>query len=179
MLRVFFGLEIPAPQRSSLAVEQFLLPLPKKTDPQDFHLTLCFLGQIPDHEVQAAHEVAERTRGQAFPLTIAGLGLFGEAKPRVAWAGILPSEPLARLQAKLDSGLRRSGLTPDARKFYPHITLGRFDPPAPEVVLRLERGVAMSQLRLEPFVVESFAMFRSHTGVKVGKYEVMMRYPLE
>ncbi len=50
--------------------------------------------------------------------------------------------------------------------------------PLPEA-LRLERAVAETSFRLDPFMVESFAMFRAHTGVKVGKYQALMRYPLE
>ena len=34
------------------------------------------------------------------------LGLFGGSKPHAAWAGVAPSEPLTRLQAKLDHAAR-------------------------------------------------------------------------
>lgn len=179
MLRVFFGLDLPAAQRSALAVQQFLLPLPRVTDPVDFHLTLAFLGEVPEPQVQAAHEAAEALGGAAFDLTIAGLGTFGGERPRVAWAGVMPSEPLMRLQSRLIQALRLSGLEPEARRFIPHVTLGRFPPPPPEQAMRLERAVAETPLRLDPFRVDSFALYRSHTGVKIGKYEILMRYPLK
>lgn len=178
MLRVFFGLELPAAQRSALAVQQFLLPLPRLTDPVDFHLTLAFLGELPEPQVQAAHEAAEGLGAAPFDLTIAGLGTFGGEKARVAWAGVMPSEPLMRLQSRLTQALRLSGLDPEARRFTPHVTLGRFPPPPPDQAMRLERAVAETPLRLAPFRVDSFALFQSFTGVKTGKYPVLQRYPL-
>ncbi len=178
MMRVFFGLEIPGPQRSSLAVQQSLLPLPRKTDPQDFHLTLAFLGDLPEDRVEVAHELALDLRVPAFSLIIANLGLFGGARPRVAWAGVLPSAPLLRLHSKLDSALRRAGFTLDSRRFAPHVTLGRFAAPPPEVTMRLERGVAETAFQLEPFAVESLALYRAHPGVATARYQVMERYRL-
>jgi RNA 2',3'-cyclic 3'-phosphodiesterase len=178
MMRVFFGLEIPAPQRSSLAVQQFLLPLPKKTDPHDFHLTLAFLGDLPEDRIEAAHHVALGLRAPGFALTIADLGLFGGLKPRVAWAGVVACPPLVHLQSKLDNALRRADFALDARRFTPHITLGRFAPPPPDVTLRLERGVAQTAFQLDPFHVGTFAMFRSYPGVATAKYQVLERYDL-
>ncbi len=95
MLRIFFGLELPEAQRAALALRQAMLPLPRRVDPADFHLTLAFLGERRDDEIEAAHEAALRVRAAPFELTVADLGLFGGEKPRVAWAGVLPC-PAAR-----------------------------------------------------------------------------------
>ena len=38
---------------------------------------------------------------------------------------------LMRLQAKVETIARRAGCPLDARKFVPHVTLGRFQPPPP------------------------------------------------
>lgn len=178
-MRVFFGLEIPAPQRSALAVQQFLLPLPRAQDPQDFHLTLVFLGDLPENRVEEAHLVAETLRLPAFDLTIADLGLFGGDKPRVAWAGLQPCEPLMRLQAKLDHALRQAGFTPDSRRYAPHVTLGRWSQALPpDQAMRLERAVATTRFDLPPFRVTEFALFQSLPGVKQGHYPVLATYPL-
>ena len=50
MIRAFLGLDLPEEVRSALAVEQFLLPLPRKVDPGQMHLTLVFLGEVPDRK---------------------------------------------------------------------------------------------------------------------------------
>jgi 2'-5' RNA ligase len=179
MMRVFFGLDIPAPQRSALAVQQFLLPLPKAQDPQDFHLTLVFLGELPEDRVEEAHQIAETLRLPAFDLTIADLGLFGGDRPRVVWAGVQPCEPLMRLQARLETALRRAGFDPDGRRYAPHVTLGRWSQALlPDQAMRLQRAVAETRFDLPPFRVEAFALFQSLPGVKQGRYPVLVRYPL-
>lgn len=177
-MRVFFGIGIPPAQRSALALQQFLLPLPKRADPEDFHLTLCFLGEITPAEVEVAHDAALGMRMPGFSLVIEGFGLFGGARPRVAFAGVRPCAGLDRLQARLQTALYRARLRPDARRFMPHVTLGRFRPPAPDEALRLERAVALSQVRLDPFRVDDFAFFRSHPTASAGRYQVLARYPL-
>ena len=87
---------------SALRVQQFLLPLPKSVEPEGFHLTLVFLGEVQDWVLDAAHEAFLGVRVAPFDLSLQGLGLFGGAKPRAAWAGVAVSEPLLRLQAKLE-----------------------------------------------------------------------------
>jgi len=91
MIRAFLGIEIPPAQRGALTVQQFLLPLPRKVEPESFHLTLVFLGDCPDDTLQAAHESFETLHEPAFTLQLQGLGLFGKDKPHTAWAGLAPS----------------------------------------------------------------------------------------
>ena len=177
-MRIFFALDLPEAQRDALALRQAMLPLPRRVNPEDFHLTLAFLGELPDAQIEAAHEAAQRVRAAAFTLTVADLGLFGGEKPRLAWAGVLPCPELDDLAARLCAALRHAGIELEARRFNPHITLGRFWRLPPPEKMRLERAVAETSFRLDPFPVKDFAMFRSHLGVETGRYEVLMRYPL-
>jgi RNA 2',3'-cyclic 3'-phosphodiesterase len=179
MIRTFLAIGLPEPVLSALRVQQFLLPLPRKVDPDAFHLTLVFLGEQPEHTLEVAHEAFERVRMSPFDLSLQGLGLFGGAKPRAAWAGVSPSEPLARLQAKLEHAARQAGITVEARKFHPHVTLGRFSPPAQDEVFRLERAVAQGMdFRTDPFTVSDFRLFRSHLTARGSVYDELVRYPL-
>lgn len=179
MIRAFLALALPVPVLSALRVQQFLLPLPKRVEPDAFHLTLVFLGEQPEHVLEAAHDRFEAVRMAPFDLSLKGLGLFGGTKPRAAWAGVAPSEPLTRLQAKLEQAARQAGITVEARKFVPHVTLGRFPAPAPEAQVKLERAVAQGMgFATEPFRVEDFRLFRSHLTSQGSVYEELVRYPL-
>ena len=120
MIRAFLGIDLPAAVRGALQVQQFLLPLPRKVEPENLHLTLVFLGECPESALEAAHEGFEALRERCFPLVLQGVGLFGKDKPRVAWAGVGPSPELMKLQAKVETLARRAGCPIDARKFsYP------------------------------------------------------------
>lgn len=179
LIRAFLALPLPDAVQSSLRVQQFLLPLPRAVDPDSFHLTLVFLGEVPDHVLQSAHERFLDIRLAPFDLALSGLGLFGGAKPRAAWAGVPASEPLIRLQKKLAHAAAQAGCAPEgARHFTPHVTLGRFAPPDPADAMRLERAVALGQYRSDPWQVGDFRLYQSHLTAKGPQYEELWRYDL-
>lgn len=176
MRRVFLGLEVPGAIRSALTLQQFLLPLPQRVAPEAMHLTLLFMGEQPDPVIEAAHDGFAALSVAPFDLRLAGLGLFGGARPRAVWAGVAPSDALLRLQARVDRAARMAGIDPPARRFVPHITLGRFAPPAPDVAMRLERGVAESRLQDGPWRVEAMVLWESHLSAKGARYDELARY---
>lgn len=179
MIRAFLGIDLPPSVRGALQVQQFLLPLPRKVDPENLHLTLVFLGDCPEPALEAAHDGFDTLRERGFALSLQGLGLFGKDRPRVAWAGVSPSPELMHLQAKVETIARRAGCPIDARKFLPHVTLGRFQPPPPADAMRLERAVALGAgFRTEPWDVTELVLWRSHLTGKGSHYEVLARYPL-
>ena len=162
-----------------MQVQQFLLPLPQKMDPDKLHLTLVFLGDCPEPALDAAHEGFEALRELGFSLALQGLGLFGKAKPYCAWAGVTPAPELMHLQAKVETIARRAGCPIDARKFVPHVTLGRFQPPPLAETARLERAIAMGTgFCTEPWQVTELTLWRSHLTGKKAHCEVLTRYPL-
>lgn len=179
MIRTFVALEVPQALRARLTVLQFFLPLPRRVEPADFHLTLTFVGEVPDPVLVALDEGLQALRQSPFEIALQGVGLFGGARPHAAWAGVAPSEPLTRLQAKVDRIARLSGARIETRRFVPHVTLGRFRPPGPEDALRLERAVVQEARFAEgPWRVGEVTLFRSHPGGEGAHCEVLARYPL-
>ena len=179
MIRAFLGIDLPQAVRGALQIQQFLLPLPRKVEPENLHLTLVFLGECPEPVLDAAHDGFEALRDRGFSLQLQGLGLFGKDKPHTAWAGVAPSPELLHLQAKVETIARRVGCPIDTRKFVPHVTLGRFPPPNLADTARLERAVAMGAgFRTEPWEVTELTLWRSHLTGKGPHYEALVRYPL-
>ncbi|NGM46493.1 RNA 2',3'-cyclic phosphodiesterase [Rhodobacter sp. SGA-6-6] len=177
MIRAFLGLDLPGDIRSALAVQQFLLPLPRRVDPALMHLTLVFLGEVPEPALEAAHEGFAALKVAPFPLALQGLGLFGGTRPKVAWAGVAPSEPLMRLQSRAEHAARQAGLAPEHRRFAPHVTLGRFPPPAFAQAAALERAVAETPFAAGPWQVQDMVLWQSHLSPKGPRYEELARYP--
>lgn len=179
MMRCFLGIDLPPAVRGALQVQQFLLPMPRKIEPESLHLTLVFLGDCPEPALEAAHEGFEALHARRFLLSLQGLGLFGKEKPRAAWAGFAPAPVLLHLQTKVESIARRAGCPIVARKYLPHVTLGRFPPPPPADAMRLERAVAMGAgFRTDPWEVTELTLWRSHLIARTAQYEVLATYPL-
>ncbi len=179
MMRVFLALPLPDEVLSALRVQQFLLPLPHAVEPEGFHLTLAFLGEVQDRVLEAAHERFLQCRVAPFDLRLQGLGLFGGGKPRAAWAGVAGSEPLERLRGKLAHAARESGIAVEGGKYVPHVTLGRFPPPAPDQAARLEKAVALGGgFATAPWRVDAFCLYQSHLSAKGARYDELFRYEL-
>jgi 2'-5' RNA ligase len=179
MIRAFLGIALPAEIRSALTVQQFLLPLPRKLDPEQFHLTLVFLGEVPEPVLEAAHDGFQTLRSAPFPLALKGIGHFGGERPRAVWAGVAPSDPLMRLQAKAEYIARRAGCPLESRRFVPHVTLGRFQPPPPAEAMRLERAIAQGGgFGTPPWQVTEITLWQSHLGPKGARHDVLATYPL-
>lgn len=179
MTRAFLALRLPDHVQSALTVQQFLLPLPRRVPPEDFHLTLCFLGEaVRDEVLQALHEALEALRLPAMKITLQGIGHFGGTKPRAVYAAARPDPLLEHLQAKLTTVARRAGCEIPHTRFVPHVTLGRFSRLPPEDLPRLERAiVAGAAFGPAPFEVEEVTLFASTLG-DPPRYDVLATYPL-
>ena len=87
------------------------------TPPENFHLTLAFIGEY--HDPDAVMEVLPTPK--PFGLTLSGVGAFDD----LWWAGIQRSEPLADYVKALRHALSDAGIPFDRKRFSPHITLLR------------------------------------------------------
>jgi 2'-5' RNA ligase len=97
---------------------------------QQMHLTLKFLGDVPDTETpDICRVVAEAARGfEPFEITLRGAGAFPTNEhPRTLWIGIEDgAETLCDLQAAIETALKtKLGFPKEARRFQPHLTIGR------------------------------------------------------
>jgi RNA 2',3'-cyclic 3'-phosphodiesterase len=179
MTRAFLAFALPDQVRSALAVQQFLLPLPRKVERANFHLTLCFLGdRVPDAVLEAVHEGMQGLRLPALDIALQGIGHFGGAKPRAVYAGVRPSDQLDHLQAKVTTIARRAGCEIPHQRFVPHVTLGRFSHLPAADQPRLEQAiVAGAGFRHEAFRADEVVLYASIPG-DPPRYDVLAGYPL-
>lgn len=143
--RTFVAVVIPDNLGPKLARLQALLapdvPGARWVDPAQFHVTLAFLGDVDDTDLNAVCKaVAEVASGFApMELRLEGLGTFPDPRrPRNLWVGMTGPgvEPLGAFQKKLAAAVRRAGYPPDDKHFHPHVTLGRLKPgrgPSPDL----------------------------------------------
>ncbi len=102
------------------------------TGPENIHLTLRFLGDIPVSSIDAVTRAMKLT-GDAcgpFNLSMGGVGVFPSVKrARVIWAGVRgQTRRLERVHNILQLHLEQEGFEPVKKsgRFSPHLTLGRF-----------------------------------------------------
>ena len=176
MPRLFTGLEIPTELGEALSLLRGGLPGARWISPENYHLTLRFIGDVDD---DIAHEIAwllGKVRRKDFELRLDGLQSFGGRKPRALIAAVAPSQSVMELQAEHERLMRRVGLDPEGRKYTPHVTLARLrDTSSFEVAEYLS---ARAAFRSPPFLVSRFVLFSSRASVGGGPYVVEAVYPL-
>lgn len=126
MIRLFVALPIPDPVRQTLAGFQNGLPGARWTDPDNFHLTLRFIGEVDFGLAEDLAHMLMRIDPPGFDVTLDALGWFGnKRRPSSIFVQARKEEGLLHLQRKVESAAVRCGLRPESRKFLPHVTLGR------------------------------------------------------
>jgi RNA 2',3'-cyclic 3'-phosphodiesterase len=95
----------------------------------NLHLTLQFLGEVPEGEIAAVCKAVEQGAAQVepFDLEIGGAGAFPNfSRPRTLWIGAKAgSDRMAGLHDKVAQELAKLGYKDEDRKFQTHLTIGR------------------------------------------------------
>lgn len=187
--RLFVALEPPEPVRRRLAALALELRRAagraaeeiRWVPPENVHLTLQFLGAVPEERLSDVERAVRAAAAQARPLSleVSGAGGFPNARrPRVVWAGIGGDvAALGALVAELGRGLAPLGFPPEDRPFSAHLTLGR---------AREGRGApgiagALASAReagSAPWRATEVVLFESHLSPKGPRYEALAHAPL-
>lgn len=133
MWRIFVAIPLPVPIKEALSAwcgeHKNRLAFAKWVDPEDYHITVQFLGDTPPNRVgEIGAGLSEATAAiSPFSLEARRCGHFGRpAAPRVLWAGVEGAlEPLRELQSRVVAANGKLGFTPEDRPYHPHITLAR------------------------------------------------------
>ena len=176
MPRLFSAIEIPSRIAERLTVLRFGLSGARWIDPENYHVTLRFIGDVDGATARDFTHALGEIDAAPFELRLNGLGSFGGRKPRAIFAEVAPSGALEALRRANERAAREAGLPPEGRNFKPHVTLARLrGARADAVAAYLERqgGVAP-----EPFPVSRFVLYSSRNSVGGGPYVVEAAYDL-
>ena len=133
-MRLFVALQIPSSVQENLAdlLESLraVSPQTRFVRPENLHVTLKFIGEVPETKLAAIRGALGAVRSeQAVALDFRGLGFFpNEKHARVFWAGIAASPNLKILAADIEKAAVTVGISREKRDFSPHLTLARFGP---------------------------------------------------
>ncbi len=154
----------------------------KWVDPDTFHITLKFLGDverttIPELWASVSGAVGDT---QEFKMQFRGLGVFPNARaPRVAWAGIdAGAAELRELAGKVEAACSARGFDRERRPFKAHLTLGRARRPrtSPALAALVQE---MAEAGLGEAVVDRVLLMESTLTPKGALHDVLEEHLLD
>ena len=94
------------------------------TNPNNFHLTLAFLGERDEKDLDRIKKVMEKVKMPKLTLTFSKLNCF-KREDETWWIGIEDNKQLTDFQHELTTALEKEGLYKPEKRYMPHITLAR------------------------------------------------------
>lgn len=183
-MRVFFGVPVDDEIRSRVREAQdSMRSMAGKVswvDPANFHLTLRFIGEVPQTEVEAIGRVVEGVGTGLLPvrLVFRGVGAFPNVRrPRVLWIGLAEgTEALSQLSRELNERLcAEVGLPPEDQPFVPHLTIGRVRvPSAGDVIAKIIEP--LQDQEYGAFWATHFALYQSTLTPRGAIYRILRSY---
>jgi len=180
-MRVFIAIELPIEIRGALSeLQRTLRPLTntvKWVSAESIHITLKFLGEIPDKRIEDIDTALTGLSWKQFTITVRGIGFFpGTRSPRVFWAG-MEAPTMQGLTEQLDTRMERFGFDKEKRAFRPHITLARAKN------TRIDSSLVTAAAQYEEQLFGSFSvdrvfLFKSTLKPSGSVYERLREYVL-
>jgi len=178
-VRIFVAVFPPLEVREALAAAARELPVVGEVRwirPENVHLTLKFLGDIPEDDLDRIAQALDslRPRHGPFEARLSSFGGFPSARrARIVWAGIGEgSEPLRALARDVEASLEPLGFERENRAYVPHLTLGR----------ARGRPVALEDVEspspIPGFGVRDVDLVESVLGGGGAAYTTLATYPL-
>ncbi len=182
---MFVALDLPDRVRTEIVAwghEALVDPALRPVAPASLHITLAFLGYLPEKEIPRLAGIVEGSAGPAPRMELGHPVPRPErGRPRL-FAIPVASPAAAKLQAVVEEKLIEAHLyEPEKRPFWPHVTVAR--------VRREERGSkrpasvtrpprALPQALLQPAVCRRMTLYRSELQPQGAQYTPLAQVEL-
>lgn len=175
-MRLFVAIPFLKTVTERLASLETSIPGLKWKNPEQFHLTLRFIGSVDPPVMEQLKQNLSTISINRFRVDIGGFGFFPDAKhPRVLWTGISESSSLMNLQEKVEDACRETGLEAEARSYVPHITLAKVQKRSDMLLNHLEKHRGF---QLNDIAVTKFNLYQSELTKEGAVHTVLQAYPL-
>lgn len=178
MPRLFVALPLPEPVRRQLALIGGGVPGARWLVPENYHITLRFIGEVTPRIADDIVGELDRIRAAPFAVAIRGLDFFADRRrARSLHARVVASEALNGLAARVGAALARvPGCPRDDKRFTPHVTLARLQRAEGDRLAALIG--ADGDLAPPPWQAAWFGLYSSHLGGDQAHYTLEERFPL-
>ena len=176
LIRCFIALELPREAINYIEEVQSIIKKKnlfygKFTDPENLHLTLKFLGEIPETQVKVVQEKLRKIKFSSFEAHLDELGFFSEHAFRIVWMK-LTGKPVWDLQLEIDNLTK--DISPKEERFMSHITIARIK----QVIDRKIFLAYIKNMKIKPikFKVSEFVLKKSELKPEGPIYSDIERY---
>jgi len=178
-MRVFISINIPEEIKKDIAEIQDSLPEfeGKKTEYENLHLTLKFLGEIDEKILEEVKDRLEKIKFSRFETGIDAVGFFDNRKSRkfsqnlIVWFHLLNCE---KLQKEIDNYL--DGLFEKEKRFMSHLTIARIK----KIKDKKKFFDELSRIKIkeQKFTIDKFYLMKSELNEKGPVYSVVEEFSL-
>jgi 2'-5' RNA ligase len=179
MPRLFIALPVPEEIADELTTLQAGVPDARWVPAENFHVTLCFAGEVQGGALRDLEEELGDVAGPRFAVTLSGVEQFSSGKqPRALVALVAKNDRLDWLHQKVSTVARNCGIEVERRKFRPHVTLARF-PTGAETGHHIAQFMAShSTFQAGPWVADHFSLYSSRQNRSGSIYREEAAYDL-
>lgn len=151
--------------------------------PEHLHLTIKFLGDVPENKIDQIKGLIKATLNNenGSEIEVDGLGMYPNPHmPRVIWLGIEGTERLREIHNKLDTELQKADIPPDNRSFSPHLTIARIRRRADKETVK-EIGETLSSFNVGSLGncnINNIILYKSELTPEGPEYTALLSSPL-
>jgi RNA 2',3'-cyclic 3'-phosphodiesterase len=137
MVRVFVALELSPEIREQLTAAQDVLRGCRArltfVDPALIHITVKFLGEVPEQKIPAVMDALRTIRVAPFLVTARKVTLNNPSRPHTVWCTIDDAGGSGQIFQSAEEALVPLGFARETRRFTPHATVARVKSPDPSL----------------------------------------------
>ncbi|GGB90495.1 RNA 2',3'-cyclic phosphodiesterase [Marinobacterium zhoushanense] len=153
--RLFIAIELNEALQERIALRRPELRGLRWIAPERLHLTLAFIGPLPEPRLQLLDEALDLIRFKSFELKLDRIGAFSK---RTLWLGCEPCSELMQLHQQIRSTLQALAVKVDTRPYQPHITIAYSRAPLTEQLIVQLDGELVPEpmtMRVDQFVLKN------------------------
>jgi 2'-5' RNA ligase len=179
MVRLFVAAEMPEEIRTGYAQVQEVIRRSRArlslVEPENMHITLKFIGEIPGSLLPAIASSLKTVTGSPFSLDLGTITLNSPRSPRVIWGEIHDKGGCRDLAGRVEAALVPLGIPAEKRRFTPHITIARIKQLHPSI---FEEVAEISNSCSGSFAIDRFVLKKSDLTANGPVYSDILEVPL-
>lgn len=176
-MRSFLAINLPRDLKEEIGklVSGLNYPGIKKVSPENFHITMRFLGEIDDRQAEAIKKKLGEIEAEKFKVSLDKICFFpNENRMRVIWIGVKEGQDkIINLQKEIDLRLEELGFPKEQNEFKPHLTIARIKFIKDKKRILEDAGCIKIE---KSFTAESFDLMQSILDRSGPEYSIVSRF---